>query len=125
MHATAVRNRYMADSVQTTSPARLVTMLYDALVADLDRAVAALAARDLEAVNGRLVHAQDIVSELLASLDVGAWDGGPALAALYEFLLRELIGANVAKDGARMLACRELVEPLRAAWHAAAGGASS
>jgi len=125
MHAAAVRNRYMADSVTTTSPARLVTMLYDAVVRDLDQAVSALAERDLETVSRRLVHAQDVIAELHASLDTSAWEGGPALASLYEFLGRELIAANVAKDGARMLACRQLVEPLRLAWHEAAGAGSA
>lgn len=120
MHANAVRNRYMADAVSTTSPARLVTMMYDALVADMDRAVDALSRRDFETVNRLLLHAQDIVTELHASLDVRAWDGAADLASLYAFLSRELITANVAKDGARVLACRDLVEPLRLAWHEAA-----
>src|SRR5438067_3639144 len=121
MHAAAVRNRYMADSVATTSPARLVTMLYDAVVRDIDQAVEALNRRDLETVSRRLVHAQDVISELHASLDVKAWDGAGPLASLYEFVGRELVAANVAKDGARMRACRDLVEPLRQAWHEAAG----
>ncbi len=40
--------------------------------------------------------------------------------SVYTFLLPELVGANVSGDADRTAACRELVEPLREAWHEAA-----
>jgi flagellar protein FliS len=120
MSTQMMRNRYVSDSVATASPARLVTMLYDRLVRDLFAAEAALDAADLEVANDQLVHAQDILWELLAGLDVTKWSGGPGLAALYQFLISELVAANVGKDAARVASCRELVEPLRDAWHRAA-----
>jgi flagellar secretion chaperone FliS len=115
-----MRNRYMGDSVTTASPARLVTMLYDRLVRDLAVAEAGLAGEDRCAANDALIHAQDILWELLAGLDVTKWSGGPALASLYQFLIAELVAANVEKDAARVATCRELIEPLRDAWHKAA-----
>lgn len=120
MTAQAMRARYAADSVGTASPARLLTMLYDRLVRDLTLAEAAIAASDREAVHNELVHAQEIIHELHASLDVDAWDGGPGLAQLYTFLLAELVAANVAKDAGRVAGCRQIIEPLRDAWHQAA-----
>jgi flagellar protein FliS len=120
MNASMIRNRYVGDSVSTASPARLVTMLYDRLVRDLASAEAALAVADLAAANTALVHAQDVVLELAAGLDPTRWSGGPALAALYEFIRSELVAANVKKDAARVVSVRELVEPLQEAWHQAA-----
>jgi len=120
MNASMIRNRYVGDSVSTASPAKLVTMLYDRLVLDLDTAGAALAGRDLAAVNKALVHGQEIVWELAAGLDPTKWSGGPALAALYQFILRELLDANVKKDAEKIASVRELVVPLRDAWHQAA-----
>lgn len=120
MTAQAMRARYAADSVATASPARLLTMLYDRLVRDLTLAEAAIAAGDREAAHNELVHAQEIVQELHASLDVDAWDGGPGLAQLYTFVLAELVAANVAKDAGRVAGCRQIIEPLRDAWHQAA-----
>jgi|SRR4051812_24082381 flagellar protein FliS len=120
MNASMIRNRYVGDSVGTASPARLVTMLYDRLVRDLTTGEAALAAGDLEGGHNALVHAQEIVWELAAGLDPTKWSGGPALAALYQFLLGELLDANVKKDAAKVATVRELVEPLRDAWHQAA-----
>ena len=120
MNASMIRNRYVGASVDTASPARLVTMLYDRLLRDLHTAEAALAGSDLEGANDALIHAQEIVWELAAGLDPAKWSGGPALAALYQFLLSELLDANVKKDPARVISVRGLVEPLADAWHQAA-----
>jgi len=119
MTAPAPRNRYLADSVSTASPGRLLVMLYDRLVVDLGQAEDALLMGDRDTGRTRLMHAQDIVTELRASLDVEAWDGGPGLAALYAFMLTEMVGANVTNDAARVASCRRLVEPLRDAWREA------
>lgn len=115
-----LRDRYVAASVATASPARLVTMLYDRLVRDLGEAERALAAGEAAGAADQLRHAQEIVMELQSGLDPTAWSGGPALAQLYAYLLRELIAANVGRDAGRVAACRALVEPLRDAWHQAA-----
>lgn len=123
MTAQAMRARYAAESVGTASPARLLTMLYDRLVRDLSLAEAAMAAGQLEDAHNELLHAQAIVSELAASLDADAWDGGPGLAQLYAFVQTELVAANVSKDADKVVACRELLEPLREAWHLAAADA--
>ena len=120
MNASMIRNRYVGTSVDTASPARLVTMLYDRLVRDLNTAEVALTGSDIEGANNALIHAQEIVWELAAGLDPTKWSGGPALAALYQFMLGELLDANVKKDGAKVSSVRELVEPLRDAWHQAA-----
>ena len=114
--------RYVDDTVATASPAKLVVLLYDALVRDLQQAEQAIGSGDVQTVNDRLGRAQEIVAELRSSLDPSAWDGGPALASLYAYLLTELVAANVKKDAAKVAACRTLVEPLRAAWHEAAAG---
>jgi len=120
MNTSLIRNRYVGDSVTTASPGRLVTMLYDRLVRDLVAAEAALGTADLEGANHNLIHAQEIVWELAAGLDPTKWSGGPALAALYQFMLAELLDANIKKDVAKVTSVRSLVEPLADAWHQAA-----
>lgn len=118
--ADAMRSRYVQDSVTTASPARLLLMLYDRLLLDLQRGEAAQRAGTREAAHDALLHAQDILIELQTTLDVTAWDGGPGLAALYSYLHAELVAANTTGDAERTRACRELVEPLLEAWRAAA-----
>jgi flagellar secretion chaperone FliS len=112
------RSKYLADAVETASPAKLLTMLYDRLVLDLDRAARALRDGD-QAASQNLLHAQDILAELMSSLDVHAWDGGPGLMSVYTYLTSELITANVTSDAAKVDACLALVSPLRDAWHEA------
>jgi flagellar secretion chaperone FliS len=120
MSAASLRNRYLGDAVATASPQQVLVMLYDRLALDLERAQIAAAAGDREATSVQLQHAQEIVIELLASLQVDAWEGGPRLAALYNWLITELVQANVRLDGNRISACRQVVEPLRDAWRQAA-----
>ena len=120
MNTSMIRNRYVGTSVDTASPAKLVTMLYDRLVRDLTTAEAALGVADYKITSDALVHAQEIVWELAAGLDVTKWSGAPALAALYDFMIRELLEANVKKDAAKVASVRALVEPLQEAWHRAA-----
>ncbi len=120
MSAASLRARYMGDAVTTASPQRLLVMLYDRLALDLERAQAAFTAGDRTEANLQLQHAQDIVLELHSSLQVDAWESGPRLAALYSWLLGELVQANVKADRNRVASCLQVVEPLRDAWRQAA-----
>jgi flagellar protein FliS len=95
-------------------------MLYDKLALDLQQAEEALGVNDRVRASDRLLHAQDIVLELLSSLDLESWDGAKGLASLYSYLVNELIGANVSGDAARVNGCRQVIEPLREAWRGAA-----
>lgn len=124
MSSPALRDRYLAESINTASPGRLLIMLYDRLVRDLAQGEEALREGDREQAGDKLTHAQEIVLELRTTLDLDAWSGAPGLANLYGFLLTELIGANIARDADRVAACRGLVEPLRDAWREAVAQAS-
>jgi flagellar secretion chaperone FliS len=120
MTAPHLRNRYLQDSVNTASPAKLLVMLYDRLVLDLVQGEEALRTKDRDAASERINHAQEIILELRTTLDLAAWDGAPGLAALYGFLLTELIQANIKLDADKVAACRGIIEPLRDAWREAA-----
>ena len=120
-NTTQQRNRYAADAIMSASPMRLLTMLYDRLLLDLDRAEKAHETESWAVASTNLLHAQDIVAELTSSLKVDAWDGGDRLLALYTYVSGALIDANVKRDTARIRESIELLEPLRLAWHEASG----
>jgi flagellar secretion chaperone FliS len=120
MSTASLRARYMGDSVATASPQQLLVMLYDRLALDLERAEEALVGGNRDVSHAQLLHAQEIVLELRASLQVDVWEGGPRLAALYSWVLGELIKANLKGDVRRVRDCRKVVEPLRDAWRQAA-----
>lgn len=113
------KQQYLEQQVASASPARLVTLLYDRLLVDIDRAGAAQDAADWAGAGTHLVHAQQIVAELNGSL-TDAWDGSEGLRAVYTYVTGRLIVANVSRDCAVTAECRELVAPLRDAWHQAA-----
>jgi flagellar secretion chaperone FliS len=120
MSTASLRSRYLGDSVATASPQRILVMLYDRLVLDLERAEMALDTGDRTEAAAQIQHAQDIVFELRESLQVDAWEGGPRLAALYSWMITELVQAGVKRDRNRVAACRQIAEPLRDAWRQAA-----
>ena len=121
MNRTMLRAAYVSNSVDTMSPARMIVALYERLAVDMERAEQAIIAADPATAHDSLLHAQAIVSELHDSLDTGQWPAARALKDIYVFLLFELVGANVDKDAARVVACRDLVVPLRDAWRDASG----
>lgn len=116
----SLRHRYIDDAVATAAPATLLVMLYDRLLADLERAEAALHAGRRDVANTELTHAQDIVTELSATLDRDAWEGAAQLMSIYAFLGTSLVEANVSADPEQVAACRHLVAPLHEAWQQAA-----
>ncbi|WP_229067928.1 flagellar export chaperone FliS [Actinoplanes sp. DH11] len=120
MTAPNLRDRYLQDTINTASPAKLLTMLYDRMILDLGQGEEAFRNGDRESGSAKVMHAQEIVLELRATLDMDSWDGAPGLANLYGFVLSELIGANIARDADRVASCRTLMEPLRDAWREAA-----
>lgn len=121
----SARAAYMGASVATASPARLLVMLCERLTLDVSRGLEAQLAGDIAAANDNLVHAQEIVLELRSSLDADAFEGGTALASIYDFLHLQLVRANVSKDSALTRGCLSLVTDLCQTWREAALGATS
>lgn len=117
--AIRAQQRYRDDAVLSAPPERLVTMLYDRLLLDIERGETAQRSKDWAEANAQLQHAQAIVSELSASL-TDEWNGSAGLRSLYTFVSQSLIGANIGRDPERARACREIIIPLREAWHEAA-----
>lgn len=110
-------NAYQRIQTQTSSPGQLVVMLYNALVNDLQRAATALTDGGEERAHGSLVRAQDIVMELMASLDKTQGEElATQLADLYQYIYNRLVEANVKKDAAIVREVASLVTPLREAW---------
>ncbi len=114
------RNAYLGASIQTASPARLLVMLCDRLVLDLQRGRDAQVAGDREQANTQLLHAQDIVMELRSSLDTKVWKGGEQLGAIYDWMFSQLVKANTRMDVATTEHVLKLATEIADAWRQAA-----
>jgi flagellar protein FliS len=115
-----IRTAYRTNAVATAGPAQLLVMLLDRLVLDTERGQAALAAGDHDETNRQLLHAQAIVTELQATLEVDGMPAGQELLALYDYLQRQLITANVGRDAAAAAEAVKLSRDLCDTWRQAA-----
>jgi len=119
MMMTDARAAYMDASVATADPSRLLVMLCDRLVLDVQRALGAQVAGHHETAHHQLVHAQAIVTELRVSLDPDGFRGGAELAALYDYLYQQLIQANIHRDSAVTEECLQIVTQVADTWREA------
>ena len=108
----------VTSSLDSASPHRLVTMLYEGLLESLAQARGAIRSHDIETKCRSLGRAGRIVEEgLAAGLDLAS--GGKLAAdlkALYGYISLRLIHANLRDDGAAVDECYRLVETLREGW---------
>lgn len=111
-------NIYKKNQIQTASPKQLVILLYEGAIKNIRLAELAQEQNDVQKVNQHLIKAQDIISELLNSLN--HQDGENAIASelsiLYDYLLNELLQANLKKDINKMSSARNILNELLEAW---------
>lgn len=110
---------YKETSVRTASGGKIIIMLYDEAIKQLDSAAALLESetKALDQVNNAILKAQDIITELMVSLDFEK--GGeiaPKLFSLYRYFNDRLMEANIQKDRAPIVSVRTLLIELRDAW---------
>jgi flagellar protein FliS len=108
-------NRFRSDEA-AVPPARLLVMLYDRLVRDLDDAEVSLTTGDRAGARIALLHAQEIVSELESALDPSVWSAAVELSSIYVYLQGRLVNANIHQDLNAVAECRAAIDPLREAW---------
>jgi len=116
MSSAAARRQYSRDGTGVVSNQRLLVMLFERLDRDLAQASSQCALGDRAGSHDAIVHAQDILYELIGALDTGVWDGAEGLQEVYVFCVNELIAANMAQDPARIDNCRVLLQPIGQAW---------
>lgn len=116
-------DRYLEERVLTASKAELTSMLFDAAVGALKRAVALQEAGDHAAAAPRLLKAQEIVLELRTTLNHEAGDLALRLDQLYTWCYASLVRANASRDVAATREGLAVLEPLQTAWREACLGA--
>jgi flagellar protein FliS len=98
---------YREMEIQAASPHKLVVIVFEQLVVNLERARIAMERKDIELRVVALRRARDLVTELLSTIDVEK--GGvlaQRLADLYQFMLYELVDIGQRGD---VVSMRKLV----------------
>jgi len=109
------QDAYRRQDVLTASSADLIVMLYDALKKNIILGRRGIDKRDIMAAHRHLMKAQDIVTELISSLDMN-YQISEELLTMYEFILRQLQDANIHKDKEPLEPVVEMVDSIRDAW---------
>ena len=115
---------YKEIRINTASQGQLIIMLYSEAVKQLDQALILLGMNDakkdpgrIEKVSKAVLKTQEIVSELMVSLDFEqGGDVAMNLFSLYSWFNRELMEANINQDARRISTVRNFMEELRGAW---------
>jgi flagellar protein FliS len=105
--------------VLTASPEQLVLMLYDGAIRFLNQAAVAFETGNRSIAGTKIYRGSAILNELNLSLDVSQGEVATRLRSLYLFMKRELSGAQVAQDPARIREVVALLSELREAWRQA------
>lgn len=117
--ARAYRRLDLETSVAQADPHTLVAMLYDGALAAIARARTAQRDGDVAERGQATTRALRILEEgLKASLDRSGGAIASNLEALYDYMIRQLLGANAAGDDTRYVEVTAMLEQLRDAWNA-------
>jgi flagellar protein FliS len=118
------RNKYMETTVQTATPAQLLIMLIDGAIRFCKQGINAIEEKNPTEANQYLGKVQDIVSELIITLDRKA-SVADGLLRLYEYFNFRLIEANVEKKAEPAVEILGYLIELKEVWSQAAKSASA
>ncbi len=116
-------NSYKETKVTTASQSKLIIMLYDEVIKQIDIAVNAVNRKMPKDVShNAFVKAQDCISELMVSLDFEkGGDIARNLFALYNFFNRSLLDANNYGNLNKAQDVKSMMVELRSSWIAISG----
>lgn len=114
---TNAKDIYKKNQVSTAPKKKLLIMLYDGAIKNLNLAEQALEGKNNEIVNTNIIKAQNIVMELSFTLN---FDAGGEIAdnlyKLYDYMYLRLVRANIDKDMDGVKEVKRLLEELRETW---------
>lgn len=109
--------KYKKVDVSTASQNRLVVMLYDGAIKFLETAVLAMDKKHgTEEVHNNILKAQEIIYELLASLNYEAGEIAERLASIYTYMNQKLTEGNISKTKPPLLEVIKYLKELKTAW---------
>jgi flagellar protein FliS len=99
----------------TAAPDELLILLLNAEIKNIRRAVVSIKSKDISKAHNSLIKAQDIIDELIMSLDM-SYAISNNLLSLYSFIKNQLSQANIHKDPDLLESLLPTVKELRDTW---------
>jgi flagellar protein FliS len=88
---------YQNNAVNTASPGDLTLMLYNGCLKFIKQAKVAIGNKDIETKHINLVKAQNIITELMVTLNTD-YEVGKSMMQMYDYMKRRIIEANTNSD---------------------------
>ncbi len=107
---------YLHTQIETASGLKLIIMLYNAAIKFTKLAQLSLAENKLEQSHINNIKTQDILFELMNSLDPNQGEMSDSLYLLYDYMQQRLVTANLKKEAAPLTEVESLLVDLRDTW---------
>ncbi len=113
----SAQENYLTTEVMTATPQRLQLILVEAAIRSCEQARRCWAANQTEQACEALIHAESIVTELLARLNQeGDPEMAKRIASVYLFVFRSLVDANLKHDETKLKDAIRVLETERETW---------
>ncbi|MGH1489491.1 MAG: flagellar export chaperone FliS [Acidimicrobiales bacterium] len=112
----ALAGKYQTDGMAGSSPQQLLLAVFERMGRDLQDAIEAIEANQVELAHRCLVNTQELVYELNLALAPDVWPAATELRAIYGHLMELLIEANLNKSVANVERCVRIVTPIAESW---------
>ncbi|GAV22553.1 flagellar export chaperone FliS [Carboxydothermus pertinax] len=111
--------QYQQQNIATAPPEKLLIMLYDGAIKFLKQGLKALDDKKYDDFSYYISRTQDIISELMVTLDMD-YEISKNLYQLYDYFMYRLIHGSVKKERESIEEVQKHLEELREAWVQAA-----
>ncbi len=116
MRQKSTMNIYQKQGIDGASKGKIVLFLLDGTLKFLRIACKSIDNADIEGAHNNIIKAENIIFELMSTLNMDVKEISTNLMKLYDFMVWQLIEANKTKNKQLVEDVMKLVEPLRDAW---------
>lgn len=106
---------YQQNTVNTASPGELTLMLYNGCIKFIKQGKQGILDRDYQEKNTNLIKAQNIIQELMITLNMD-YEVAQQLMQMYDYIVRRLAEANMQNNIEILDEVEELVVQFRDTW---------
>lgn len=109
--------KYQENKIEGSSQGEMIILLYEGCIRFINEALVFIEKNNIQEAHNKIIKAQRIINELMVTLDFEA--GGEIaqnLYNLYDFIMNELIKANIKKEKDGLYNSIEVMQELLDAW---------
>jgi len=107
---------YIKQEVEGATKGKLVLLLYDGAIKFMRVSTKAIDDNNVPDAHNNIMKAQNIIYELMSTLNMDAGEISKNLMRLYDFMIWQLVEANKEKDKEKIDSVIKLMTSLREAW---------